>query len=532
MKPSPHTLRLIMLWFVLVLLGIAGRSYIPVDETRYVTVAWNMWWRDDYLVPWLNGMAYSHKPPLLFWLMNAGWAIFGVNDWWPRLVPSLFAITSVLLTMRLAKRLWPDIDRVAPMAGLILSGSTLWIVFSTATMFDMMIACFTLLGMLGVLNAWEGEPRKGWSLVGLAIGLGLLAKGPAILMHILPVALVAPWWGRGKRTAGARWYAGIVAAVMIGAAITLLWAIPAAIHGGDTYARAIFWGQTAERMVASFAHRRPFWWYMPLLPLILFPWLLWAPAWRGLTGVRGFMAETGTRFCLAWMFPVFFAFCMISGKQMHYLLPLLPVFALLVARSLPEAGFTRAALLPAGLFAAALGTLMVLAPLLASRWGLPVWVEHMQQWPGLALIALGLLLPVLRSGSVFSEVWKLTLFSAAVFMIAFDLGLMQNSGLAFDIRPISQQLKKLQDAGVPLAHVGQYPGQYQFPGRMRAEPEALNRGELEAWFKAHPDGKAIVYFWKRRTLDGVAAYYQQPYLDHIVAIIGADAWPVPTPRAP
>ena len=59
------------------------RPLWPVDETRYASVAWEMWLRGDFLVPHINGEPYSHKPPLLFWLIQAGWALFGVNDWWP-----------------------------------------------------------------------------------------------------------------------------------------------------------------------------------------------------------------------------------------------------------------------------------------------------------------------------------------------------------------------------------------------------------------------------------------------------------------
>ena len=33
-------------------------------------------------------------------------------------------------------------------------------------------------------------------------------------------------------------------------------------------------------MVQAFAHQRPFWWYLPVLPLILLPWTLWLPLWR------------------------------------------------------------------------------------------------------------------------------------------------------------------------------------------------------------------------------------------------------------
>ena len=82
---------------------------IPLDETRYVSVAWEMHQRGDFLVPYLNGAPYSDKPPLLFWLMNAGWSVFGVNAWWPRAVSAVFAVLSTLLIAQMALRLWPGV---------------------------------------------------------------------------------------------------------------------------------------------------------------------------------------------------------------------------------------------------------------------------------------------------------------------------------------------------------------------------------------------------------------------------------------
>lgn len=103
-------------WAALVGVSLLTRSYVPIDETRYVSVAWEMWLRGDFLVPHLNGEIYSQKPPLLFWMFNLGWALFGVNDLWPRLVSPLFGLASLFLTMRIARRLWPDRPHTASAA--------------------------------------------------------------------------------------------------------------------------------------------------------------------------------------------------------------------------------------------------------------------------------------------------------------------------------------------------------------------------------------------------------------------------------
>ena len=74
----------------------------------------------------------------------------------------------------------------------VLIATLLWALFATATMFDILLGSCVLLGMQGLVNAAQGKSLKGWSILALAIGLGVLAKGPVILVHLLPVALLMP----------------------------------------------------------------------------------------------------------------------------------------------------------------------------------------------------------------------------------------------------------------------------------------------------------------------------------------------------
>jgi len=517
-----HNLAIAGLWLLLVIIALNFRSYIPIDETRYVAVAWGMWLRGDYLVPYLNNIPYSHKPPLLFWLMNAGWAVFGVNDWWPRLVPSLFALGSMLLTASLARRFWPHQPQIEKIAPVILLGCALWTVFTTATMFDMMVALFTLLGMLGLLIAWQDKSAKGWVLLGLAIGGGLLAKGPTILMQLLPLAILAPWWGRDtKPYSWGRWMGGVLAAILLGAVIALIWAIPAGIRGGAEYQHAIFWGQTADRMVNSFAHRRAFWWYLPLLPLLLFPWMLWLPVWRGLSKLT--LLDFGVRFCLAWLIPVFIAFSLISGKQVHYLLPIFPAFALLAARALVSTEPRRWDAWPVALLVLiAAGALLYLPSHVHSR-QMATWFGSLSIWPTIVLILLAIAVLFWR-GRLMAQVWKMTLLSAAVVCVMLYWTIIHSSGLAYDMHPIAQHLKALQDRNVPLAHLGKYAGQYQFVGRMTREPEVIEYREITDWFTTHPDGRLILYFSAELPLQEIQPDYAQAYRGDHVVVVGRKSW--------
>ncbi|MGE5319542.1 MAG: ArnT family glycosyltransferase [Hyphomicrobiaceae bacterium] len=494
----------LLLLAALAAVALLTRSLTPIDETRYVSAAWEMWLRGDFLVPFKNGAPYSDKPPFMFWMFQAGWALFGVNDWWPRLVLPLFSAGGLVLTYSLGRRLWPQHAGLGGQAALVLVSALLWIVFSTSVMFDVMLALWVLIGLHGVLSATGGK-RSGFALLGVAIGMGVLTKGPVILLHLLPVVALAPWWNPGLRWG--RWFGGTLLAVLLGAAIALSWALPAGFSGGEAYRNAIFWGQTANRMVESFAHRRPFWWYVPLLPLLLFPWFAWPSWWKALAHHSHAGLDRGSRFCLAWMLPVFVAFCLISGKQPHYLVPLFPAFALLTARLLVARADTRVGL-PA-LLAALLGGAMVLAAS-GQFAALQKQVAMLPPaWPGVVLIALALV-AWLAGRRGMAPVPNLALLGAAMLALV-QVDAMSSLKPMYDVKQMALAIKQVQDEGRPVANIATYHAQYQFLGRLKTPLVEVTGASAMQWLAAHPEGYAVVYLDSRHKLATIPARYKQAY---------------------
>jgi len=412
---------------MLVALALVTRPLLPIDETRYLSVAWEMWNRGDWLVPYLNGSPYSDKPPLLFWGMLLGWRVFGVNQWWPRLLPPLFGLISVVLLARLARRLSADVpdagDRPLP----FLSGA-IWVTYSTLVLFDTLLTACVLLALTGLVDAWRGRASRGWGAYAAGVGLGLLTKGPVLLVHVLPAALLAPWWSQGsvhpteRLARWRRWYLALLLAVALGAALALAWALAAGARGGPAYRSAILWDQTAGRVSHSFAHRRPWWWYFQLFPLLLFPWTLWPAWWRSLAGRFRRPQELSARFALAWVVPGWIILSLISGKQVHYLIPLLPGFALLA-------------------------------------------VGAGRQAVGLSLVTPALLILAHIGG--------------------------RNTLTRYDLRPTARALSQAESSGRPMAYVGHYSGEFHFLGRLRHPIDPITQPQLSSWTAQHPSGVVI-----------------------------------------
>lgn len=508
------------LWLAVVGVALALRPPLPMDETRYFAVAWEMWRDGNFLVPHLNGVPYSHKPPLLFWMMQAGWAVLGVNDGWPRLVAPLFGLANLFLTASLARSLWPERPEVARLAPLLLFGAAFWAVFTTLTMFDMILATFALAGLLGVVRAWREGSRQGWILLVAAIGFGALAKGPAILLHVLPAAWLAPWWGRNWRrpeigTGG--WTLRVLAAVTGGAALALAWALPAGIAGGEEYRNAIFWGQSAGRMVESFDHARPWWWYLALLPGLLFPWVLWPRLWQALGRLPDAVGDAGLRLCLAWFLPALVAFSLISGKQLHYLLPFFPALALAGARLLPaRAEEGRLGWLP-GLLVLLVAAGVAILPLAVRH--LPRWAEGLE--PGwMVIVVVAGIASLFRPSSTARRAFLLALLPTAL-VIGVHLVGARKVAAEFDLRPFSQRLAEWERAGRPLANYGKYHGQFHFAGRLQYPMAIIGDQEIAAWTAAHPGGVIVTYQKSARSEPGRLAI--QPFRGKVISAWDASA---------
>ena len=76
----------LLAWAAVALVSIFLHGPVPLYSTRSLAVAWEMWDRGSWLVPLFNGAPYSHKTPLLPWLIHLGWLVTGVSDVWPRVL--------------------------------------------------------------------------------------------------------------------------------------------------------------------------------------------------------------------------------------------------------------------------------------------------------------------------------------------------------------------------------------------------------------------------------------------------------------
>jgi 4-amino-4-deoxy-L-arabinose transferase-like glycosyltransferase len=301
-----------------------------------------------WLVPNFNYTPRLCKTPLPYWTV-AGLAYLtgGVDEWTARLPSALAALGTVLIVMALVRR---RSDRpTARLAGAALATSGLFLVMARTAQADMMLAFFCTAAVAALWMAVEthGRRRFGWLvLAGAAAALAMLAKGPVpAIVFPAPLAVAAGMMlarlvrsGQPRRTRLADWawtLGGAAAGAVLFAAIALPWLAYVYLRVPEVL--AIMKAESVDRSTGDFGHEEPFYFYLVRLPLLAGPWTVFLIHGIVLAARRA-RQEAAARpwlgFLGAWLFGPLVAFSAAAGKQDHYILPVFPACAVLVAMSL------------------------------------------------------------------------------------------------------------------------------------------------------------------------------------------------------
>lgn len=309
------------------LLSPFQRDLFVGDETKYGQVIWEMRQSGSLLVPQLEGRPYTHKPPIHFWAIWALTFLFGTESIWPFVLPSLAAgVVLIWLIGVLAHELF---GRGEWEARFVLA--SFWLVWGLAQTARMDLEFAAAISGAALL-AWRwGLSGRAAQLHGAAalVGVAILVKGPMafVIVAILVIA-EAVRWRKG-------WRREYLVALLITAAIPLLWVVPAALSGGSEYARELLVDQNIGRAVNASTHVEPPWFYLAHYPIAFLPW-----SFLGIVALVAIWKrpaeERGTRLCLDWILAVVLPFSLLSSKLDVYMVPAMIPLALLIGRYLVE----------------------------------------------------------------------------------------------------------------------------------------------------------------------------------------------------
>ena len=306
------------------LLALGSRSFFSPDETNYSQVAREMLETGDLVVPHLDGHAWFNKPPLAYWLLAGVFALLGWGFPAAVLLNTLLtALTAVVLLLHTGGSERPRAGVLAAVAYLTMA---LPLTIARTALTDPALVLCTTAAVALLVSHRHGSAAA----AGVALGLGVLAKGPVAPLVVLPAAAVAAWQaGRGG------WRRPAIA-MATAVAVVMPWQLALLARGVWSAWAAEFVGhETVARATETWHIGAPWWYYLPVAWAALFPWgthLVLAVV----ACLRGSSAPCRTRPQLPELAAVvapLVAFSIAANKLPHYVLPALPFLAAWLGRA-------------------------------------------------------------------------------------------------------------------------------------------------------------------------------------------------------
>lgn len=191
---------------------LGSRPFIDWDESIYAQVSKEALLNHQPFDFTLYGNHWFEKPPLMLWLTEAGFKVFGINEFGGRFFAALLAFTTIILTCLLAKKL--SNSNLAALLTLACFGICYHFFFHGYFLeFDVPVGFFILLSLYAFLQALE-KPKY-FYLFFASVGLGLLTKN---VIGLIPLPIVFTYLlaaGKFKLLNNRHFYYGLILCALV-----------------------------------------------------------------------------------------------------------------------------------------------------------------------------------------------------------------------------------------------------------------------------------------------------------------------------
>jgi 4-amino-4-deoxy-L-arabinose transferase-like glycosyltransferase len=360
---------IVFAWLILQIGGLFTPGLLDDVDSIYTEIAREMLVRHDYVTPYINGVRFFDKPPLMYWMAAGSMRIFGAHDWAARLPLALGVLALLLAVYALGIRLFRDVapsgaqDRGGFYAALALATSIGPYLYTRFYIPDILLALWMTLGVHLFLIALDRIRANRSALLpcisfAAVMALNVLTKG--LIGLIFPVAFVLAYLALTRQLRLLLRF-HLAASAIVFLAIAAPWHILAALrtpsislpagqglphHGGWA------WFYLYNEHIARFLGRRiPHDYGQVPIPLFWTLTALWIMPWTQFLfpAVQGHLRDLRDRTSIAskprgeaalslllWS-AVVLGFFTLSSRQEYYSLPALPALALMAAGVLARA---------------------------------------------------------------------------------------------------------------------------------------------------------------------------------------------------
>jgi 4-amino-4-deoxy-L-arabinose transferase-like glycosyltransferase len=387
---NPRSVVLLLLaWFILQIGGLFTPGLLDDVDSVYIEIAREMLQRHDYVTPYINGIRFFDKPPLMYWMAAGSMHLFGIHDWAARLPLALAVLVLLFAVYALGIRLFSTLsptrnpDRAGFYAAIAMATSIGPYLYTRFYIPDILLALWMTLAVHLFLIASdrihaqskssqnrvphrESDPLSSTShksalipclAFAAVMALNVLTKG--LIGLIFPIGFVLVYLAITKRLhllVKLHLLASTAVFLLIAAPWHILAAIrnpPIALPPGLSLPATGGWAwfYLYNEHIARFLSKRiphdygltPVWLFWLYLALWMMPWAIFLPtaivdAIRTLRIriVQSAREHEASLSLLLWALLVL-GFFSISNRQEYYSLPALPALALMIGCILARA---------------------------------------------------------------------------------------------------------------------------------------------------------------------------------------------------
>ena len=332
-KPIIVILLLLVLSAYLFFFQLNKIALTDPDETFYAQTAKEMVQKGEWLTPILYGKPQFEKPILFYWLVEASYKVFGINEFAARFPSALFGFLGLVGIYLLGRLLFNN--RTGILSAVVLATSVEYIALSVACVTDMVLFVFMLFGALLFFYGRSKGKDYFYILSSAAFALATLTKGP--IGFVLPAFIIAVYLLITRDLSIFRKWAALLVSSIVFLAIALPWYLIMYKLYAKDFIDAFFGFHNVTRFFVS-EHKTgsQFYYNIPVILGGLVPWTAFLPLglWRIFTGTRN--PEPGTRnsslFILLWFFVIFIFFSISSTKLPTYIFPCFVSLALVIGK--------------------------------------------------------------------------------------------------------------------------------------------------------------------------------------------------------
>ncbi|HUA36036.1 MAG TPA: glycosyltransferase family 39 protein [Candidatus Binataceae bacterium] len=484
--------------------GIAALPVTDRDEGLFAETTKQMIDSGDYLHPRFEAHDAFTKPIGVYWAQAVSVLSVGRDKQyaiWPYRLPSLLAmLLAVAMTWRLGGLLFDN--SVAILGAAILGTCPLAVIEAQIATTDAMLLASTTLAMFCLarvdLKVSAGEPVSRVHPIGfwLALGLGILFKGPVVPAVAAMTILTLVIWNRGVSSPSRlirELRPGL--GILLAAAICLPWIVAITMASDGLFLKT-FWHEIATKFVhASQRHAGPPGYYF-LASLITFwpasivaPLAVWsAIRWRD-------RIDKSTQFCICWLVPAWIVLEVIPTKLPHYVLPMYPALALLTARAALAPLQEWRELISSTLGTTWLGLWLIASTLIA---GAAFALLFMASGRSLPILIPAIAIPLVtvamlaqaRAGRVAKALWIGVVAAIAMYPILLSIALPAIDKLWLTDKVVSAVARNCSNPNWPMITIGYDEPSLQFASTRPVT--AMGIRSATAYLKTHRDVIVLV----------------------------------------